>query len=73
MLKTVWGIATEEGIHKLYQGFSAIICRQSIYGGTRVTLYRTFKEDVLKYSRTEKVPLHIGLGCKYLTCLSNVF
>lgn len=72
MLKTVYGIATEEGIYKLYQGFSAIICRHSIYTGSRVTLYRTFKEDVLNYSRMEKVPIYVGLGCEYLTYLSIV-
>ncbi|GJQ72140.1 hypothetical protein Trydic_g3234 [Trypoxylus dichotomus] len=66
MLRTVWGIASEEGIHKLYQGFSAILCRHAIYTGTRVTLYRTLKEDVLKYTRTEKVPIHVGLGCGLL-------
>lgn len=66
MLRTVWGIAREEGIHKLYQGFSAIIWRHALYTGTRVTVYRTLKEDILKYSRTERIPVHVGLGCRYL-------
>ncbi|KAK9746411.1 Mitochondrial carrier protein [Popillia japonica] len=73
MLKTVYGIATEEGIYKLYQGFSAIICRHSIYTGSRVTLYRTFKEDVLNYSRMEKVPIYVGLGCALVAGATGQF
>ncbi|KAJ8916116.1 hypothetical protein NQ315_004483 [Exocentrus adspersus] len=47
-LKTAVGIATEEGVHKLWQGIHAAFARHLVYSGTRIITYKALKEKVFK-------------------------
>lgn len=75
MIKTALGIASEEGILKLWQGIHAQFLRHLVYSGTRIVTYRALKENVFKRSPNESYyPVWKSALCKrppvpILSCL----
>lgn len=48
MLKILYGIATEEGAHKLWQGVSPALYRHIVYSGCRMCIYEGLRDKVFK-------------------------
>lgn len=58
MFKTLVGIATEEGLFKLWQGVSPAILRHLVYTGCRMGFYEQLRENVLGRSPDGHFPFY---------------
>jgi len=57
MFRTAYGIATEEGFLKLWQGVTPAIYRHIVYTGCRMTFYEFIRENLLGKNEDGSFPL----------------
>lgn len=57
MFKIMHGIATEEGVLKLWQGISPALYRQIVYSGFRMIIYEGLRDHVFKRNEDGSFPL----------------
>ncbi|XP_050393042.2 mitochondrial uncoupling protein 4 [Patella vulgata] len=57
MIKTAFGIASEEGFFKLWQGVSPALYRHVFYSGCRMTFYELLRDNVLGKNKDGTFPL----------------
>ncbi|KAF2894820.1 hypothetical protein ILUMI_11353 [Ignelater luminosus] len=63
MVKTLIGIASEEGLPKLWQGMSAGLVRHVIYSGTRMVTYQILRDEVFMKKSDEYFPMWKSAFC----------
>jgi solute carrier family 25 uncoupling protein 27 len=57
MLQTTVGIVKEEGLFRLWQGFTPAIYRHVIYSGIRIVSYEKLRDEVLKKEADGSFPV----------------
>lgn len=57
MMKTAFGIVTEEGPDKLWRGVTPALYRHVIYSGIRIVVYEKIRDDILKKDEDGSFPL----------------
>ncbi|KAG1664490.1 Mitochondrial uncoupling protein 4 [Nymphon striatum] len=57
MMKTAFGIVSEEGLRKLWKGLTPAIYRQVVYSGCRMVAYEQIRNNILKKNPDGSFPL----------------
>ncbi|ESO84771.1 hypothetical protein LOTGIDRAFT_221879 [Lottia gigantea] len=57
MLRTAYGIATEEGVFRLWQGVTPALYRHVFYSGCRMSFYELLRDKVLGKNKDGTFPL----------------